>query len=80
MNKSKPVVKNFITVAEAARQLKVTRQRVYELIDKGVLTPKYKPSETLVIYVDAAALKHLNRSPGRPRHDATGPARSASRK
>ena len=57
-----------MTVHEFSEQVKLSHQRVYKLIDKGVINIKIKMIQTVDITEEELnRFKSLNRSVGRPR-------------
>jgi excisionase family DNA binding protein len=72
----------YISVSEAAKILKISRQRVLQLIKEGRLTATKVANAYLIQRADLAAVE--NRKPGRPRKKGVNKkprsSRSATRK
>jgi excisionase family DNA binding protein len=58
--------RKLFSVAEAAAELGVTRARVNQLIDSGVLTAQKVGRSYVISAKELEKARHRNRNPGRP--------------
>lgn len=72
-----PILPNIVTIAEAAKELKRSRQRVYKLIDDGQIETARFMGRMVIETKEIVRFKKLERPNGRPKN---GKVRSSKSK
>jgi len=75
-----PILPNIVSVAEAARELKRSRQRVYKLIEDGQIETARFMGHIVIETKEIVRFKKLERPNGRPKNGKVRGSKSKVKK